>query len=93
MTFEIPSLFPQTLALKASRLTTILIDWAIDHAWDGLTVDGEEMFGGFRTFFEEEDDEFGVMGVSDDGVMPKKSKSKKSKKNKKEKVKKPKLRV
>lgn len=100
----IPSL-GQVLPLEAARMTQIMIGWAIDHAWDGIFVDGKEIFGGFPKFFEdvgESDDNFGVMSVSDDETdeEPKSVKTKKgkkgnkkpkAKKGKKEKVKKPKI--
>ena len=101
----IPSL-NQVLPLEAARMTQIMIGWAIDHAWDGIFVDGEEIFGGFPKFFEdvgETDDNFDIMSVSDDetdeepkGAKTKKGKKKSNKKSnakkgKKEKAKKPKM--
>lgn len=82
-----------SLPVAGVRMTQLLVDWAVSHAWDGLSdSNGEELFGGFRKIFEGSDagsdagsdDAFGVSGVDDDEAVPsKKSKNKKTKKPKK----------
>merc|ERR1712161_154293 len=34
-----------------ARMTQIMLSWAIKHSWDGLEVNGEIKFGGFRAIF------------------------------------------
>eukprot|EP00555_Chaetoceros_dichaeta_P011195 CAMPEP_0198253584 /NCGR_PEP_ID=MMETSP1447-20131203/3993_1 /TAXON_ID=420782 /ORGANISM="Chaetoceros dichaeta, Strain CCMP1751" /LENGTH=374 /DNA_ID=CAMNT_0043939315 /DNA_START=31 /DNA_END=1155 /DNA_ORIENTATION=+ len=46
-------LIGQVLPPLPARMTQIMLSWAIKHSWDGLEVDGEIMFGGFRAIFEE----------------------------------------
>lgn len=50
---QVPGLLP-LMPVRAARMTQIMLSWAIEHAWDGLEVDGEVKFGGFRKIFEEE---------------------------------------
>ena len=60
----VPSL-GQVLPIEAA---TIMIRWCIERAWDGLTVDVEELFVGFRAFLEDDADDFGVSSLDDDGT-------------------------
>jgi len=91
---EIPSI-GASLPTTEIRMTELLVDWAVDRAWDGLIdADGVERFGGFRKIFEGEDDDesdgFGVSGADDDDeteVVSKKSKKAKKNKAKKTKMK------
>jgi len=52
-TFEDDPFGFQVLPLLPARMTQIMLSWAIKHAWEGLEVDGEIKFGGFRAMFEE----------------------------------------
>lgn len=85
---EIPAFGQASLPTTEIRMTELLVDWAVERAWDGLVdADGVERFGGFRKIFEGEDEDesggFGVSGVDDDDetevVLKKSKKAKKTK--------------
>jgi len=66
-----------------ARMTQIMLSWAIKHSWDGLEVNGEIKFGGFRAIFEEKGESQKLNKVIKSNKASKVAKkSKKSKGNK-----------
>jgi len=50
---SVPNVYTPLWALPtpSARMTQVMLTWAIKHSWEGLKVDGEVKFDGFRTIF------------------------------------------
>lgn len=86
VTINVPSI-GGSLPVQEARMTQLLVDWAVEEAWDGLIVNDVQLFDGFKEIFENKDasNGIGIAGVFDDDMkdVPKSKKSKKKMKMKK----------
>jgi len=75
-------LIGSVLPREAARMTQIMLSWAIKYSWEGLEVNGEIKFGGFRAIFEEKGKSHKSKKLSKSKKPHKSALSKKEKKNK-----------
>jgi len=72
----------KVLPILPARMTQIMISWAIKHSWEGLEVNGDIKFDGFRAIFEEKGESHKLNKVTKSDKASKVAKSKSAKSNK-----------